>query len=266
MSDASAWVSNISRANHAVVIGGGAVGIEIAGELKHHHPAANVTLVHSRLTLLSNEPLPSEFKEKALELLRAEGVNVILGQRASRSPTSSDISPGQDKVLLASGTLLPADVVFDAAAHCSPNTDWADKSSLTSSGLVDVTSCLMFPVHTPRSNRHFAIGDIASARGIKRAGGAMVMGHIAATNVWAQLVAHGNEKISFAEYPDYGPMMGLAIGNQAVGYRGASKDGNEGVVTAGPEVKQAIFGEDLAWACKYWFDLLPGYETVLTIS
>jgi len=48
-------------AQGVVVIGGGAVGVEIATELKVVMPDLKVTLVHSRNRLLSSEPLPDEF-------------------------------------------------------------------------------------------------------------------------------------------------------------------------------------------------------------
>lgn len=40
-----------------------------------------VTLILSRSEVLSNEPLPKEFKDKTLELLHATSVKTILGRR-----------------------------------------------------------------------------------------------------------------------------------------------------------------------------------------
>lgn len=59
----------------------GAVGVEIAAELKLVVPQQEVTLIHSRSELLSSEPLPNEFKEQALLLLRETGVKVLLDHR-----------------------------------------------------------------------------------------------------------------------------------------------------------------------------------------
>lgn len=58
-----------------------AVGTETAAEIKNRYPSKEVTLVHSRQELMSSESLlPSEYKNKVLEPLRSNGVNVILGK------------------------------------------------------------------------------------------------------------------------------------------------------------------------------------------
>ncbi|KAJ5505372.1 hypothetical protein N7453_004329 [Penicillium expansum] len=84
LTDASTFTKRIVGAQKlgVVVVGGGAVGIEFAGKIQTHHPGTPVTLIHSRDQLLSNEPLPEEFKLRTLQLLRQQGVNVILNRRA----------------------------------------------------------------------------------------------------------------------------------------------------------------------------------------
>ena len=52
--DAALRVS-ISAAQSVVVIGGGAVGVEVAGEIKTEFPSKTVTLIHSGKTLMSSE-------------------------------------------------------------------------------------------------------------------------------------------------------------------------------------------------------------------
>ncbi len=62
----------------------GAVGIEMAAELKLAQPHVKVTLVHSRDKLMSAEGLPDSCKDKALELLLEGGVNVLLEHRMAK--------------------------------------------------------------------------------------------------------------------------------------------------------------------------------------
>jgi NADH dehydrogenase FAD-containing subunit len=52
-----------------VIIGGGAVGVEIA-ELKMTAPDLKVLLIHSRSKLLSSEPLPDDFKSMAFDAVK----------------------------------------------------------------------------------------------------------------------------------------------------------------------------------------------------
>lgn len=94
----------IKEAKDIVVVGGGAAGVEVAGDIKSRYPDKNVTLVHSRDHLLNNFPGDSlhEIAKKALEGL---GVTLYLGERVV-SNLDSDI-PKQ--VTLRSGKVLECD-------------------------------------------------------------------------------------------------------------------------------------------------------------
>ncbi|WWD09270.1 hypothetical protein V865_007393 [Kwoniella europaea PYCC6329] len=54
---------DVEKAKKVVVVGGGAVGVEIAGEIAAHHPDKSVTLVHKDYGLLSPTP-PDEIQGK----------------------------------------------------------------------------------------------------------------------------------------------------------------------------------------------------------
>lgn len=45
---------NVARSSQIIVIGGGAVGVQIATDIKELYPAKSVTLVHSRNRLMHN--------------------------------------------------------------------------------------------------------------------------------------------------------------------------------------------------------------------
>ena len=70
-----------------MVVGGGAVGIEMVAEIKLVEPALNASLIHSRDRVLSLEPLPDNFKDETLSILRSTGVNVITGQESITFPS-----------------------------------------------------------------------------------------------------------------------------------------------------------------------------------
>ena len=53
----------------------------MAAELKVVEPSQKVTLIHLRDKLLSSEPLPDEFKDRTLSVLREAGVEVMLNDR-----------------------------------------------------------------------------------------------------------------------------------------------------------------------------------------
>lgn len=226
-----------------IVIFSGAVGIEVAAELKVNNPAVHVTLVHSRDKLLSNEPLPDEFKERTRLVMEEEGVEVVLGQRA----TVHDAENGNKRVELTNGTIIEAGAVIQATAKCPPNTESLPREILDSDGYVKITSNLNFPADSPNSEAHTAIGDICAWSGIKRAGGAMYMGQIAAVNIWSRILKAEDETVNYEEsvIPDWPAVMGLAVGKQALGYGGPGTE-----ITYGKETLAEIFGDDLAWTSK----------------
>ncbi|EKG13084.1 hypothetical protein MPH_09760 [Macrophomina phaseolina MS6] len=135
--DAQKHIAGIEVANSSTVavIGGGAVGIEFAGEIKSYHPHNRVILIHSRDELLSNEPLPAEFKSQALSGLEELGVEVVLGQRADVSAED-----GVSKITLTNGRTINAGYVFPAASRFSPNTECLPSNAVDEAGYVKVTS------------------------------------------------------------------------------------------------------------------------------
>jgi apoptosis-inducing factor 2 len=112
----------------------GAVGIEVSAEIKNNHPHLDVTLVHSRAELLSNDPLPADFKARALSCLREEGVNVILSTRA----TVAKAAAGTTRVALADGRELTAGKVIQAIQKPVPVTDALPAEAVDGEGYVKV--------------------------------------------------------------------------------------------------------------------------------
>jgi pyruvate/2-oxoglutarate dehydrogenase complex dihydrolipoamide dehydrogenase (E3) component len=132
----------VTSASHGtVVIGGGAVGIEMAAEAKLCHPHTSVKLVHSRSKLLSSEPLPDEVKDLALHALRDAGVEVFLSERVTGTTASigTDGRPMQT-LTLQDGSHLVASQVITAISRSVPATSYLPESALDSEGLVKIDS------------------------------------------------------------------------------------------------------------------------------
>ncbi|KAH9486172.1 Oxidoreductase OXR1 [Psilocybe cubensis] len=245
-------VGSASAKQHGVVvIGGGAVGIEMAAELKHasaHHSSDHgatlpVTLVHSRARLLSAEPLPDKFAETAAELLKKTGVELKLGARVLETTKVSE-EPELWELRLSTGEVMRAAVVITAISGQHPTgREFLPKEAVDEAGYVHIDANLAIK-NLPEG--HFCVGDTVKWSGIKRAGAAMWMGGLAARNIHRRmLVARGEKKageLKDSEIDPIPPMMALAVGNEAVGYSDA-----EGV-KAGADVRKMMFGDDLGWA------------------
>ena len=117
----------------------GAVGIEMAAELKLVHPDVKVTLIHSRNQLLSNEPLCDELKDKALELVREMNVEVILDQRVKETRTEVKDGVKKKEVELSDGTKLVASEVLMALSKNVPSSSFFPASALDEEGYVKIT-------------------------------------------------------------------------------------------------------------------------------
>lgn len=227
-----------------VVIGAGAVGVEFAAEIKNHYPQIGVTLVHSRSEVLSSEPLPSDVKDRARLLLEEEGVELVLGSRASIAEQSN----GQYNVTLANGDIITADFVIDSTKKGTPTTDVLPEACLNDDKEIMVHQSLMFKDNIPNASSHYGVGDVIAWSGIKRAGSATVMGQAAAQNIYASILnaelEDDAEKHTLTELPAWAAVIGLAVGKQCLTY-----DPTNGM-KYGVEVMQNYFGDDLGWAAN----------------
>jgi NADH dehydrogenase FAD-containing subunit len=227
-----------------VVIGAGAVGVEFAAEIKSYYPQISVTLVHSRSEVLSSEPLPADVKDRAKLLLEEEGVDLVLGSRA----TITELPNGQYTVALANNDTITADFVIDSTKKGTPTTDVLPTECLNEDKEIMVHQSLMFKDTIPNASSHFGIGDVIAWSGIKRAGSATVMGQAAAQNIYSAIINSelpaSAEQYITSELPAWDAVIGLAVGKQCLTY-----DPKNGI-KYGVEVMKGYFGEDLGWAAN----------------
>lgn len=85
---------NIKSARKIAVVGGGAVGIELAADIKSFYPEKHVTLVHSRGQLLNN--FGPRLHEFVLNVFRRLEIETILGERPQILPGVAEDRGGTD--------------------------------------------------------------------------------------------------------------------------------------------------------------------------
>ncbi|KAI5195273.1 FAD/NAD(P)-binding domain-containing protein [Aureobasidium subglaciale] len=228
-----------------VVIGGGAVGIEMASEIKMMEPWQKVTLVHSRDKLLSSEPLPDDFKVRSLELLRESGVEVIMSQRVTETAVTEGDDGGLSfNLALANGQHIVAGHVIRAISKSVPTSSYLPMGALDKEGHVKIDASLRFNGDVPNADSHFAAGDIASWSGIRRCGGAMHMGHYCAINIHQDLLKHRyGQPPTYKELSKFPNVMALAVGKQAVVFDSTK-------TSSGEDLMRSCFGNDLGNSSK----------------
>lgn len=128
----------------------GAVGIEMAAELKMVQPQLKVTLVHSRDKLLSSEPLPDEVKDRALELLREAGVEVRMSTRLEGTEQVVDGEGNTcTRVTFVGGETMLADKVVMAVSRAMPTTNYLPGEVLDEEGYVRIHAKYGHPFEEP---------------------------------------------------------------------------------------------------------------------
>ncbi|EXJ82728.1 hypothetical protein A1O3_06543 [Capronia epimyces CBS 606.96] len=167
----------IEAAKDIVVVGGGAAGVEVAGDIKTRHPDKHVTLVHSRDHILNNfgEAL-HEITKKALEEM---GVSLYLGERV----VSGLDSEAPEQVTLGSGKALRCDRLIKCTGQ-SAQSDLVKQfspSSVAPSGGLIVEKTLQLK-NSP-SPQIFALGDVLDISGPKQGRAASLQGFHVADNI-----------------------------------------------------------------------------------
>ncbi|KAJ3522703.1 hypothetical protein NMY22_g11775 [Coprinellus aureogranulatus] len=152
MKSLNGWFDRFEKANDIVLVGGGGIAFEIAGEFKDEWPDKNITVVHSK-DLLLNETYPDYWRRQIIASLQKRGINVVLSDRLE------DLEPKDGKVTTRSGKTIPADLVIPTRGP-RPNTEFISSTlgseTVTSNGHVKVKPTLQLVDHP----NIFAAGDI----------------------------------------------------------------------------------------------------------
>ncbi|OWZ01119.1 Apoptosis-inducing factor [Phytophthora megakarya] len=151
---------HIAHANKILVVGGGAVGIEIAAEIKTKFSDKSVTILDANTKLLSSSNLRDKFYDKLNTSLAELGVNVILGERLSERLSGN----GFEKRTLRTtkGTTIESDIQllcggFHPVAQLVQD---MDPHLVTERGTVKVNAQLQ--LEGVQYSNMFALGDVCN--------------------------------------------------------------------------------------------------------
>ncbi|MEM6914601.1 MAG: FAD-dependent oxidoreductase, partial [Pseudomonadota bacterium] len=106
----AAWNAALKAAQTVVIVGAGAVGTELAGEIAAAMPTKKVTLISSDDKLFPT--FAPKLGSTLLKKLNGMGVDVLLGERVAELPVG-DVPTG-GLVTLSSGKTLDADLIVPA--------------------------------------------------------------------------------------------------------------------------------------------------------
>ena len=157
----------VEQSQRILIIGGGPVGIELAGEIGTDYPTKDITLVHSQPTLVQPNIFQEKFYTRAQEQLNQLKIKVILNDRIDL-PSKQQynyIDGPQTFITTNSRTEITADLTFICTGARVNNKSLLSspfKSNLNSeTGRIIVNNYLQIDGY----EKIFAIGDISDKEG-----------------------------------------------------------------------------------------------------
>lgn len=102
--------ARVKAASTIAIVGAGAVGTELAGEIAHAMPDKTITLVSSDPTLFPQNP--GKLGQSLARKLKAAGVDLVLGTTAENLESLTE--PYSGTLDLADGRSVSADLIFPA--------------------------------------------------------------------------------------------------------------------------------------------------------
>jgi apoptosis-inducing factor 2 len=162
----------VEKAKHIVIIGGGLVGVELAAEIIEKYPQKDVTILHSRDTLIQrNSPKAQRY---AKNYFKKNGVHLLFGDRMTKVTSKA--------VLTKSNNKIKSDVSFLCVGITS-NSDFVQKSFPI---LVDKRGAVKVDKHLHlRGFKHiFVGGDVTDIKEEKTAQTAEKHANMIVRNIW----------------------------------------------------------------------------------
>jgi NADH dehydrogenase FAD-containing subunit len=156
----TAAYTHIKASERVLVIGGGAVGVEVAGEIKAQYPEKSVQLIDGNTALLARPNLTAKFRRKLLKEMKKMGIEVLLGERLEER---LDASCYEKRTLTTvSGTTLTADVqlLCAGARPCNDYLKSLGPDLLDDKGIIQVKPT--FQLKDEKYQRIFALGDASN--------------------------------------------------------------------------------------------------------
>ncbi|BGP42274.1 hypothetical protein JCM10449v2_006279 [Rhodotorula kratochvilovae] len=213
----------VASASSILIVGGGPVGVELAGEIGEHYDGSSgraekeVTLVHSHDKFLHEQGWKDKFNGALKTQVEALGVKVVLGRKAVDAPhESGPVEGGKRAFHLDNGETVEADFVFVTHGN-APNTGFVgafDPEALNAKKQVKVRPSFQLEKY----DHIFAIGDITSVEEAKMVAMAKNHGPIAVANILSLIQAGGTaEAYPTVKHKAYKPgpqMMLVSVGSK----------------------------------------------------
>ncbi|KAG0004099.1 hypothetical protein BGZ79_010299 [Entomortierella chlamydospora] len=187
--------SDLTKSKSVLVVGGGASGVELAGEIKNAFPDKQVTLVHGGPRLVDYEGYASGLKSYSLKHLQGLGVKVVLDQRVAIDGLDHEhsIHVGQSTITTKSGETIQSDIQLLTVGSCV-NTSYMSTLKPKGDDAFDSSSLVHNDTHAIKVQKTlqlanesfpyiFAVGDCSDFSNVPTAASAAFSAPTAAKNL-----------------------------------------------------------------------------------
>jgi len=202
----------LAKAQRILIVGGGPIGVEVAGEIVEHYPDKGITLLEAGPRLLAGTSIGAA--EYASQFLKARGVTILTNERLDINVTrSTDVFSAGGEARTGSGHNIPYDLLIWCVGG-KPNTGYMKKhfsSVLNAAERIRVTPEL----RVSGFERLLALGDITDLNENKMAW--HINGHVkTATHNIRLLLSPDREARRLKQYkPQTGnPKMAVSLGSR----------------------------------------------------
>ncbi|MBB2945585.1 NADH dehydrogenase FAD-containing subunit [Actinoplanes lutulentus] len=180
---------NLLRASHVLLLGAGAVGLEMAGEITSAWPGKTVTVVDPGSDLLAGR-FPAEFRGILRDQLSALGVHLKLGSRLRTQPEPEAGSVRPFTVTTDEGEVIAADLWLPCFGG-SVDTGYLDPA-LAAARQPDGRLAVTPQLNVFGQDRVYAVGDVTAVPEMKMARNAGQHAEVVAANVRARILGQGD--------------------------------------------------------------------------
>lgn len=221
--------AQVEASKKIVIIGGGAVGVQMATDIKQLFPEKSVTLIHSRANVMNkfDSRLHNLVQQRFTEL----GVQTILGKRVALPSTGYPTSGEEFTVSLIDGTQIPADfaIISTGQTPQSAILSTLSPSCIDAHSFIKVKDTLQ--IQDDAYPNIFALGDIAATAAHKAARPALKQAEVVGANI-QHLLSDSDSKEELEKYEVTDPAaIHLTLGiEKSVIFRNPTGEGEEPVI------------------------------------
>ncbi|GAA6063296.1 hypothetical protein JCM10212_001415 [Sporobolomyces blumeae] len=210
----------VARSTSILILGGGPVGIEFAGEVSEYYDGRSsgrdkkqITLVHGGKAFIEEEGYKPKLGASLKNQLEKAGVKLVFGEKVDLEGRGTGKLDEMTEFKLSNGDIVKADFLFVAFGN-APNTSLF--SDLDSSTLEESTKRVKVSpsFQVERHPSLFAVGDITSIPESKLYHNASKHGAVVAQNICALVSAGEQGTANLKEYKAGGAMMGVSVGSK----------------------------------------------------